>query len=179
MTSSSPTELSLHARLSPLSPRSLPRTSPASFTPLNLTSTISVPLTLFPLSLTAWRQKMGQHRPLAAALWTHRRAPVLCYMLGQPPASAESPSSIVQTATMTCHPRLCPETHQSPAKREQTLPYSPDPLSLALPQAVLPNKEWGIHPPVWSVHTHCPLKGKPPLSVLHRTYKIIKFGRAH
>lgn len=124
---------------------------------------------------------MGQHRPLAAAPWTHRRAPVLCYMLGQPPASAESPSSIVQTATMTCHPRLCPETHLSPAKREQTLPYSPDPLSLALPQAVLSNKEWGIHPPcVVSTHTlSSPLKGKPPLSVLHRTYKIRKFGRAH
>lgn len=99
---------------------------------------------------------MGQRHPLAVAPWTRRRVRDLCCMLGQPPASAESPSSIAQTATMTCHRRLCPGIHPSPAKREHTLPYSPDPLGLAQPQAALPSKEWGTEPSVWSVHTHYP-----------------------
>lgn len=60
------------------------------------------------------------HRP-AAAPWTRRRAQALCCTLGRPPASAVNPSSTAQTATMTCHPRPCPGTHRSPARREHPL----------------------------------------------------------
>lgn len=120
---------------------------------------------------------MGQHRPLAAAPWTRRRAQGLCCMPGQPPASAENPSSIAQTATMTCHRRLCPGTHPSPAKREHTLPYSPDPLGLALPQAALSSRVGHRTPSLVIPHTlSSPLKGKQSLSLLHRTYKLVWFG---
>lgn len=95
-----------------------------SFVPLvspHLHSAMSVPLTAFLPAAAASRQRMGPHHLPAAAPWTRRRARALCCTRGWPPASAVSPSSTAPTATMTCRPRPCPGTRQSPARREHSL----------------------------------------------------------
>ena len=98
--------------------------------------------------LAAWRRRMDRHRRQAAARWTRRRARASCYMPGRPPASAGSPSSTARTATMTCHPRPCPGTRRSPARRE----HPPPPAWLALPGLLAPAREGGGCPTPTPAH---------------------------
>lgn len=87
---------------------------------------------------------MAQHHHLAAAPWTRRRAQGSCCTLGQPPASAGNPSSTALTVTTTCHPRPCPGTHRSPARREHPFPHLP--LLRSWPCQRLPFPPWSTPP---------------------------------
>lgn len=100
----------------------------------------------FLLSFSALMWKMVL--PQVGARWTPRPALLLGWYFMPPflgTASAESPFSTDQTATMTCHQRRCRETLRFPASSEYQLRLAP---SLTLTSSLTLSQQQQQHFPL-------------------------------